>query len=187
MTNLERLESIIRSDPDLMRLLAYLQRTALPQWRIVSGCLYQTVWNVLTNRPRGTGIQDIDVIYFDAEDLSWEAEDAVIQCVTTGDPLQIRNQARVHLWYEQHFGVPCAPLSSADESLTRYPVIVQAVGARLEDDGRLDIVAPFGLDDLFAMVMRPNLACPHRPTFEAKAARARLIWPEMRVIDRSGE
>jgi hypothetical protein len=182
-----RLEGIIRSDPDLMRLLEYLREAALPQWRLVAGCLYQTVWNVLTKRPRGTGIQDFDVIYFDAGDLSWEAEDAVIKRVTAAKPLQIRNQARVHLWYEQHFGVPYPPLLTADESLRRYPSIVGAIGVRLEDDGRLDIVAPFGLDDLFAMVMRPNPACPHQPTFAAKAARTRLIWPEITIIDRSGE
>src|SRR3984893_15825331 len=128
-----RLETIIRSDLDLMELLEYLRSVSLRRWRLVAGCLYQTVWNVLTNRPRGAGIQDYDVIYFDAGDLSWEAEDAVIKRVTPSDPVQIRNQARVHLWYEQHFGVPFAPLLSADEILMRVPLTVQAIGARLED------------------------------------------------------
>jgi len=174
-----RFEAIIRSDPDLMAVLRRMREAALPQWRIVSGCLYQTVWNVLTGRPRGTGIADIDVIYFDAGDTGWEAEDAVIR--RCGTDLQVRNQARVHIWYEARFGAPYAPLLSADESLSRYPVIVQAVGARLEDGGRLDIVAPFGLDDVFGMVMRPNPAFPHRDTFAAKVARAKAIWPEVTV------
>jgi hypothetical protein len=187
MMRLARLEAIIRADPDLMHLLEHLRGVALPQWRIVAGCLYQTVWNVLTGRPRGTGIRDFDVIYLDGEDLSWEAEDAVIKRVTTTDLLQIRNQARVHVWYEQRFGVPYTPLSTADEAVTRYPSIAGAVGARLENDGRLDIIAPFGVDDLFGMVMRSNPACPHQATFEAKVARARLIWPEISVIDRNGE
>ncbi|MGD0431450.1 MAG: nucleotidyltransferase family protein [Acetobacteraceae bacterium] len=182
-----RLETIIRSDPDLMELLEHLRAVALPQWRLVAGCLYQTVWNVLTNQPRGTGIQDYDVIYFDAGDLSWEAEDAVIQRVTASHLLQIRNQARVHLWYEQHFGVDYPPLSTADEAIYRYPSIAGAVGVRFEDDGRLDIIAPFGLDDMFAMIMRPNPACPHQPTFAAKAARVRLIWPEITVIGQAPE
>jgi len=167
-----------------MSLLRLLRNAGLPQWRLVSGCLYQTVWNVMTNRPRGTGIRDFDVIYFDAGDLSWEAEDAVIRRVTADFPLQIRNQARVHLWYEQHFGVPYPPLRSADEALTRYPVTVQAIGARLEDDDRLDIIAPFGLDDVYAMVMRPNPVVEHRSTFDAKVARARSVWPEITVARR---
>ncbi len=184
-----RLATIIRADPDLMALLECLRDIALPQWRLVSGCLYQTVWNVLTEQPRGTGIQDLDVIYFDDSDLSWEGEDAVIKRVTSAmsGPLQVRNQARVHLWYEQHFGAPYAPLRSADEALSRYPVTIQAIGVRLEHDDRLDIVAPFGLDDVFAMVMRPNPSFPHHTTFEAKAARARAVWPEVTVMDGTHE
>ncbi len=181
---MSRLEAIIRADPDLMSVLQCRRDAALPQWRLVAGCLYQTVWNVLTNRPRGTGIKDYDVIYFDAGDLSWEAEDAIIRTVTAMLPLEIRNQARVHLWYERHFGVPYPPLSTADEAMTRYPSTAGAVGVRLEMDGRLDIAAPFGLDDMFAMIMRPNPACPHQATFDAKVARTRLIWPEITVIRR---
>ena len=58
-----RFEAIIRSDPDLMQLLDRLRSLGLPQWRLVAGCLYQTVWNALTDRARGTGIKDYDLIY----------------------------------------------------------------------------------------------------------------------------
>ena len=77
----QRFEAIIRNDPDLMRLLDRLRSLDLPQWRLVAGCLYQTVWNVLTGRTRGTGIKDYDLIYYDGDDLSWDAEDAVIRRV----------------------------------------------------------------------------------------------------------
>ncbi len=182
-----RLEAIVRSDPVSMHLLERLRDAALPEWRLVSGCLYQTVWNALTHRPRGTGIQDYDVIYFDGADLSWDAEDAIIRRVSEtttcgAGPLQIRNQARVHLWYEQHFGLPYAALASADEAVARYPVTVQAVGVRLEPDGRLDILAPFGLNDMFEMTVRPNPQSRDRSTYDAKAARIRAVWPEATVL-----
>jgi uncharacterized protein len=64
-----RFEKIVRGDPDLASLLTAARRLRLPQWRIVAGCLYQTVWNVLTNRPARTGIKDYDLIYFDDRDL----------------------------------------------------------------------------------------------------------------------
>ncbi|MGH7062912.1 MAG: nucleotidyltransferase family protein, partial [Stellaceae bacterium] len=60
---LRRFETITRADPDLMRLLGVLRGLRLPQWRLVAGCLYQTVWNALTGRARGTGIKDYDLIY----------------------------------------------------------------------------------------------------------------------------
>ena len=88
-----------------MHLLYRLRSLRLPQWRLVAGCLYQTVWNVLTDRPRGTGIKDYDLIYFDQDEPSWEAEDAVIRRVAAATrdcvgPVEVRNQARVHLWFE---------------------------------------------------------------------------------------
>lgn len=181
-----RFEGILRADPDLMRLLGVLSGLRLPQWRLVAGCLYQTVWNALTRRPRGTGIKDYDLIYFDAGDLSWDAEDRVIRQVgaaTAGcvGPVEARNQARVHLWFEQRFGTPYPALASADEALGRYASVVHAVGVRLDDDDRLDVAAPFGLDDMFAMVIRPNPALDNAASYRAKAERAQSIWPEVVV------
>src|SRR3954454_4181516 len=144
-----------------MHLLDRLRALALPQWRLVAGCLYQTVWNALTGRARGTGIKDYDLIYHDAADVSWEAEDAVIRRVTAATqgcvgPVEVRNQARVHLWFADRFGCAYPQLTCADESFRYYCSVVHSIGVRLTDDGRLDVVAPFGLDDMFAMRIRPN-------------------------------
>ena len=182
-----RFDAIIRADPDLMALLRALRGLRLPQWRPVRGCLYQNVLKRPTHTPRGTGIQDYDLAYFDASDLSWEAEDRVIQEVVgaTRDgvgPVQARNQARVHLWFEARFGCPYPPLSSADEALARYAARVHALGVRLEDDDRLEVVAPFGLDDLFTMVIRPNAALDNHLSYARKAERAKAIWPEVTVL-----
>ena len=182
-----RFAAVILSDPDLMALLAAVRSLRLPQWRLVAGCLYQTVWNVLTGRTPGTGIKDYDLIYFDASDVSWEAEDNVVHRVAAATcgcvgPVETRNQARVHLWFEQRFGVPYPKLSSADEALRYYASIVHAIGVRLEDDDRLEVAAPFGFDDLFAMLIRPNYALDNATSHTSKARRARAIWPEVTVM-----
>ena len=182
-----RFETVIRSDPDLMQLLASIRGLRLPQWRLVAGCLYQTVWNVLTGRDRGTGIKDYDLIYFEDDDLSWTAEDRVIRSVAAATrecvgPIEVRNQARVHLWFESRFGTAYPRLFSADEALHRYASIVHAIGVRLEDDDRLDTVAPFGLDDLFSKVIRPNYALDNSVGHARKARRAQAIWPEVLVV-----
>jgi uncharacterized protein len=182
----QRFEAIIRADPALMALLVRLRALALPQWRLVAGCLYQTVWNVLTGRPRGTGIKDYDLIYFDAADPSWEAEDAVIRRVAAATrdcvgPVEVRNQARVHLWFPQRFGSAYPQLAAADEALSNYSSIAHAIGVRLEADGRLDIVAPFGFDDMFAMLIRPNRRLNNATTHATKAQRIQAIWPEVTV------
>jgi uncharacterized protein len=180
----KRFAAIIRADPDLMHLLTCLRALDLPQWRLVAGCLYQTVWNALTDRSRGAGIKDYDVIYFDADDLSWEAEDAVIRRVATATqdcvgPVQVRNQARVHLWFASRFGCNYPQLSCADESLCYYASLVHAVGVRLAEDDRLDVVAPFDLDDVFAMRIRPNRALDNAASHTDKAAKAKAAWPQV--------
>lgn len=197
MGQLERqLIDIVRADPDLMRILAGLRHLALPDSWLVSGAIYQTVWNCLTGRPRRTGIKDYDLIYFDAADLSWEAEDhqilrAEAHFADTGLPVELRNQARVHLWFEARFGTPHGPaLTSSLQSLDRYASKVHAVAIApspiafdLDAAGGDAVIvrAPFGLDDLFAMRIRPNRAIDNRATHAAKAARMRAIWPELTV------
>lgn len=181
-----RLECIVRADIHLMQLLEAARGLHLPQWRVVAGCIYQTVWNTLTGRPLGTGINDYDLLYFDGEDLSLETEIATASRVhsvlhTLTGLVDVSNQARVHLWFEDYFGIFYPPLSSADEALTRYASTTHAVGVRLTDDDRLDIFAPFGLDDIFNMIVRPN-ALPNKATHERKAARAQALWSELTVI-----
>lgn len=180
----DKLDAILRADPDMMRLLSGLRSLALPDWRVVSGAVYQTVWNALTDRPRGHGIKDWDVAYFDDTDLSWEAEDAVIRRVEAAfpdgpSPIEVRNQARVHLWYEAKFGHPVEPLTSTDESLTRYASRVHAIGVRLEDDDTLSFCAPFGLTDLFTMRVLPNKDLPNEKTHHEKMMRCKELWPEI--------
>ena len=184
---LGRLERIVRDDAHLMRLLQAVRDVDLPQWRVAAGCIYQTVWNQLTGRPQGTGIRDYDIMYFDADDLSVASETAIQDRIAAAVPdlpaaVEVRNQARVHLWFEGHFGIPYAPLTSADEAITRYASSTHAVGIRLLPDDRIDVFAPFGLDDIFAMIIRPNYALPNQATHHKKAARAKATWPEITVV-----
>jgi hypothetical protein len=183
----EELERIVRADAHLMRILRVGRELSLPEWRLVAGCIYQTVWNVLTDRPQGTGINDYDLIYFDATDLSEETESAIEQRVRAAlpdlpAPVEVRNQARVHLWFEEYFGFPYAPLTSSDEAITRYASSTHCVGLRLLPNDTLDVFVPFGLEDIFAMFIRPNPVLPNKPTHDRKAARVKAIWPELTII-----
>jgi hypothetical protein len=186
-TYLEELQQIVRADEHLMTLLATAQDLQLPQYRVVAGCIYQTVWNTLTGRERGTGINDYDLIYFDPADLSEESEHRIENVVRSRllsfpAPVEVRNQARVHLWFEDYFEIIYPPLSCADEAITRYASSTHAVGVKLADDGGLDVFAPFGLDDVFGLIVRPNYALPNKATHDRKASRVKAIWPELTII-----
>src|SRR5262252_1659504 len=179
----ERLTAIVRASPPLMRVLTVARRLCLPDWLVFSGAVYQPVLNHLTGRPFGYGIKDYDLAYFNASDLSYEAEDAVIRRVSAAfdEPLrsmvEVRNQARVHLWFEAKFGEPYGPLSRTAEALERFASPMFAVGIRLKPGDRLHIGAPFGLADLFALRLKPN---PRRNTihFARTSADVQRRWPE---------
>lgn len=178
---------IISTSPLLFTVLERLQALNLPEGAVASGAIYNTIWNHLTGRDPLTGIKDVDLIYFDDNDLSYEAEDAVIkraekQFSSLPVPAELRNQARVHLWFEKKFGQPYPRLKSALQSLEFYASRTHAIAAWLDDSAQVAIHAPFGLSDIFALRVTPNPVLQNRKAHEEKAARAKTNWPELSVM-----
>lgn len=155
---------------------------ALPDGWLVAGCLFQTVWNLRTNRAPEAGIKDYDLFYFDPSDLSREAEQRVQARIDAvlgdlGITVEAANQARVHLWYEEDFGHPYSPLRSSRDGIERFLVPSTCVGVR---PGAL--CSPHGLDDLYAGRLAMNPLAPHRDLFERKVASYLARWPWLTVI-----
>jgi uncharacterized protein len=181
------LETALRQNSTLTEVLARAATMELPGWYLVAGCVYQTVWNVVTGQPAQAGILDYDLAYFDDSDLSWEAEDVVIQAgnavfARLPAPVQIRNQARVHLWYEQKFGLPCPPHTSTEAAIDTYEAIAACLGVRQEPAGRLRVYAPHGLSDVFNLVVRPNPVLAPRHVYQAKTERWGQQWPALTIL-----
>lgn len=189
MPNYEsQLTEIIKNSPTIMTILKTCRDAGLPDWRLVSGAIYGSVFNHISDKEPDYGIKDYDIAYYDT-DNSYEAEDVWIKKIDAALPetlrpfVEVRNQARVHLWFEKKFGAPYPPLKNTDESLERYLCYAHAVAIRLEKDDTISIAAPFGLDDVFNMVMRPN---PNRGQTENRLAKSLSIkerWPEVTIID----
>ena len=189
MTSLEtRLADIVRADPGLMHVLTTVRGLGLDDWRVFSGAVYQSVWNAVTGRPAGYGIRDYDLGYFDP-DVSWEAEDAVIKRVAAAfeppfrEMVEVRNQARVHLWFEGKFGEPYEALTGTDEALARFVAPAFAVGVRLEPDDAISVAAPFGLEDVFSLTIRPNPDRPLARGWDKAVANATARWPELTIVE----
>lgn len=184
----DELEAIVRASPRVMTVLEGLREVGLPDHWLASGGVYQTVWNALTGRDPDHGIKDYDAVYYDP-DPSWDAEDVWIKRVAAhfapplNETVEVRNQARVHLWFEAKFGEPYAELHSAAECLERFVCPAFSVGVRLEEDGRLSIAAPFGLDDIFDMRLRPNPRRPLATGWERVTTSAKARWPEAVIVE----
>ncbi|WP_338695358.1 nucleotidyltransferase family protein [Bradyrhizobium sp. 26S5] len=185
MTQDEFLTAALRN-PANQAIADELHRLALPEAWLVAGCLVQTVWNVLTNRPLDHGISDYDIFYFDP-DTSWEAEDAVIRDIKArlghlGVAIEARNQARVHLWYPGKHGLPYPPLSRSSDGIDRFLTENTRIGIRRSATG-YDVYAPSGFDDVAGLIVRPNLTANFSAAnYAAKTARWKALWPEITVL-----
>jgi len=185
-------------DPLRDRFIADVQvnrhnRAILERWRelalqdgwLVAGCLFQTVWNLRSGSVPEAQIKDYDIFYFDGGDLSEEGERRVqarVDSVTAdlGVVVEAKNQARVHLWYRDHFGHEYPRLHCACDGIDRFLVPATCVGVR--PAGALhEVHAPHGLALLYEGVLAPNPLIDHRELFHAKAASYRQRWPWLRL------
>ena len=182
----ERFLELVLRNPTNERILRRLPDLDLPDCHLVAGCLFQTVWNCLSGKRPDEDILDYDVFYFDATDLSWEAEDVVIhRCsrafADVDAEIQVRNQARVHLWYANKYGIACPPLDSSRDGIDHFLNESSCFGVRV-DGGEFEIYAPFGYDDVFAMIARPNRRRELPHVYHQKAARWSIAWPALTVV-----
>lgn len=182
----KRLHVVIQSSPLLSAVIARWAHVGLPDAWLVAGAIAQTVWNDGLGLPPQHGIADIDIVYFDGDDLSAEAEAAHSARVRglfadLSVWIDVKNEARVHLWYEAKFGQALAPYVSTADAISTFPTTATAVGVQPGADG-LALVAPFGLGDLLGLIVRPNKKQISRQVYETKIERWSTLWPGLHIV-----
>ncbi|MBY5635920.1 nucleotidyltransferase family protein [Rhizobium leguminosarum] len=181
-----QLQRVVLKSPLLSALLHNWDKVALPDSWLVAGAIAQTVWNHTFGFPLAHGINDIDIVYFDALDHSEDAEvehSARVQRTFSDLPvwIDVKNEARVHLWYEAKFGYPVKPYTSTTDAIATFPTTATAVGL-CPRNGSLELCAPFGLSDLLDGVVRPNKTQIRREIYEKKVNRWLKVWPNLSVV-----
>jgi hypothetical protein len=184
------LSAILADHPVLAPVLARFDAIALPDAWLVAGAVAQSVWNALTSRAPEYGLKDIDIVYFDDADLSRQAEAAHelrLRRLFAGLPvkLDVKNEARVHLWYRDVFGKAIEPYRSAADAISSFPTTATSIGVRPRS-GELELCAPFGCDDLLGGLVRANKRQITREVYERKIARWRPLWPELTYLPWDG-
>lgn len=181
------LEKIVMKSKNINTVIERAESLNLENYYIGAGCIAQTVWNYLSDKPLDYGIKDIDFVYFDEKNLDEESENKVISYVKElysdlDIEVDVKNEARVHLWYKDHFGYDIKPYTSLEDAINSWPTTSTAVGIRRDKNGAFKIYAPFGLNDLFGKIVRANKAQITKDIYENKTTRWLSKWPDLKVI-----
>lgn len=165
----------------ILKKLPLLEEFA-PEVHLVAGALFGTVWNALSGRPPTENIKDYDLFYWH-EDTSYEAEDRVIQQVLEvldpiDIPIEVRNQARVHLWFNQKFDLNRPALRSSREGIDQFLVECTCLGI----NAQAEVYAPFGFSDLEAGLLRFNQRNHSPGLYQDKVISYQARWPWLRNL-----
>ena len=180
-----RLADSLRANEALWECLHRFPALNLSAWYLGAGCVAQTIWNLAHGKAPSADILDYDLVYYD-RDLSEERERSVTHQARelVADlhlELDVTNQARVHMWYPKRFGYRIQPYQSTEDAIGTWPTTATAIGVR-PSGHELEVWAPFGTDDLFNLVVRPNRVQITPAIYDAKVTRWVAHWPSLEAL-----
>lgn len=188
---LDILEKILSKNNKLMNVLRILEKYAeknskFKNYYLGAGGVNQTVFNYYHGFDLNYGIKDFDIVYFD-DDESYEAEDKIIKDLTEKLKaveccFDIKNQARVYLWYNEKYGTNRKKYQSVEDAIGSWGATITCVGVRLEN-GKLKVYCPYGLNDIFSMTVRPVKKDFTKEQYVSRANRWKDKWEKLNIIE----
>ncbi|MEK3977866.1 nucleotidyltransferase family protein [Psychrobacillus sp. FSL K6-2836] len=181
----EDIQTLIQEDKWMMEILKTARQLELPDWWICAGFLRSKIWDTLHEYIERTPLADIDVIYFDpnnkeeSEEKKWEDQ---LRCLLPNIPWSVKNQARMH----KLNNLP--PYKSSVDGIANFPETVTAIGVKLDEQNKIVLVAPHGIDDILQMSVNPV------PRFAKNNDLLKIyehrvqnknwltIWPNVRIV-----
>ncbi|MED2970805.1 nucleotidyltransferase family protein [Fictibacillus sp. B-59209] len=153
LRNQKDVERFLENDPWLMEILKAVKTLQLPDWWVCAGAIRSAIWDALHGFEKKTPLQDVDVIYFDPKHPK-ESEEKVLEdrlrMLMPEVPWSVKNQARMHVINNLQ------PYVSSEDAISKFPETPTALGAKLDEQDRLLITAPCGMEDVLAMEVRPT-------------------------------
>ena len=179
--------SIIKQNNYLFDVIKIASLEKTEKFYIGAGAIAQTIWNSIFGNVSTYGIDDIDIVYFNKDDLSEFAEDTIIKTLSQKLKhipfhIDIKNQARVHLWYNAKFGYEISPVSSIKDAIERWPTTATSIGLKLDRFNNFEYYAPFGLDDLKSGTIRANKRQITSEIYNSKVQQWIKKWPNLKII-----
>lgn len=176
LLNEKDIVELIVQDDWMMNVLEHAQSLSLPDWWICAGFVRSKVWDTLHEFEERTKLLDVDVIYFESNQLDEQIEKVYENELNRRDskiPWSVKNQARMHKVNQ------VAPYQSSTDGISKFPETATAIGVKLDEKGDLRVIAPFGVKDLLAMKIRPTPYFKESQIFQDRLLKKKwsTIWP----------
>ncbi|VXC94501.1 Nitrate reductase [Enterobacterales bacterium 8AC] len=169
----------LQQDMQRMQALRTARRLGLHDWCLAAGFVRNLVWDKRHRYQVATPLNDIDVIHFDPRHhdaqrdgmLKLRLQEWLVQ------PWSVKNQARMHLRNNR------APYLNSEDAISFWPEIETAVGARLNADDSITLIAPFGLQALFSDTLTFNAKSNNLAAFEQRVVQKQWLqrWPRLKL------
>ncbi|MEZ8034646.1 nucleotidyltransferase family protein [Vibrio crassostreae] len=177
-----RIVTLIKQDPLRMQVLDCVAQLDLPQCYVAAGFVRNLAWDHLHDYASPTPLNDIDVIYFDPIDTSYEStlryEDLLKQRLPELN-WQVRNQACMHIRNGDK------PYQSSLEAMSFWPEKETAVGIKQKLAGEIECISAFGLESLFDLQITPNPKRSREIFDQRVQSKDWLIqWPKLTISHR---
>jgi len=145
--------TLIKQDPLRMQVLDCVAHLDLPQCYVAAGFVRNLVWDHLHGYSSPTPLNDIDVIYFDPIDTSYESDlryEAQLKQRLPELNWQVRNQANMHTRNGDE------SYQSSLDAMSYWPEKETAVAVKQSLNGDIECISSFGLESLFDLQITPN-------------------------------
>ncbi|MBT9241712.1 nucleotidyltransferase family protein [Vibrio splendidus] len=171
--------TLIKQDPLRMQVLDCVAQLDLPQCYVAAGFVRNLVWDHLHGYASPTPLNDIDVIYFDPIDTSYESDlryEAQLKQRLPELNWQVRNQANMHTRNGDE------SYQSSLDAMSYWPEKETAVAVKQSLNGDIECISSFGLESLFDLKITPN---PNRSrdVFEQRVQSKNWLthWPKLTI------
>lgn len=152
---------ILKKNKELMDILDFVYKLKLPNFYIAAGSIFQTIWNYYDKKPLNYGIKDIDIIYYNNDDLTIDTDLKYYNMIKDycnkkgyNYEIDVSNEARMHIWKKEKFNIDVKQYINSEDAINKWIATVHAIGIT-KDNNKLKIYAPYGLSDIYSRTIRP--------------------------------
>lgn len=189
--NWMQFQKILMSYPEIYHRLSVL-KSLNPKAYLAAGVIRNLIWSHLHQQSYSIESTEIDVVYFDTQDELGTEQQRLTQALSQHFPnnqWDVVNQAYVHRWYKTEQGQSISPFMSITEALASWPETATAIAVRFSNENteggleneKLEIIAPFGLNDLMHLILRWNPALVSHNIFMLRLSSKQFLqrWPKL--------